>query len=86
MTDATRSIARVKTDSVLLRAFPGLCRSLLCARKEFGDRVWMGDVAQHVKQSRLVLAKGAWELPRRVCSVRRAGAGVGVLRKQINNK
>lgn len=42
-----RSIASVKMDCILLRAFPGLCHGsphVTCAREEFGDRVWLGGV------------------------------------------
>lgn len=47
MTDAMGSIACVKMDCILLRAFPGLCHGsprVTCAREEFEDRVWLGGV------------------------------------------
>lgn len=48
MTDAMRSIACVKMDCILLRAFPGLCHGsprVTCTHEEFGDRVWLGGVS-----------------------------------------
>lgn len=43
-----RSIACVKMDCILLRAFPGLCHGsprVTCACQEFGDRAWLGGVS-----------------------------------------
>lgn len=54
MTDAIRSIACVKIDCILLRAFSGLCHRLphvTCACKEFGETVWMEDVAARKTKS-----------------------------------
>lgn len=90
MTDAMRSIACVKIDCILLRAFSGLRHGLpyiTCACEEFGDAVLMEDAAARRTKSPCA-GEGARGSCRAACapSVRRAGVGVGVLRKQINNE